>query len=157
MPHSPVQAQKSASTTGFVELPQVVLGLLNFNRTSNSHWGKQETIDALVRIGNQLVLNYSSMNVGHISKRDGSEFKPHKSHRTGVDVDIRPVRKDGRNLPVTIHQAQYDRDETRKLIQVIRQNAKVKLILFNDPVLVKEGLCQRYAGHDNHLHCRFDY
>ena len=31
----------------------------------------------------------------------------------------------------------------------------MKLIYFNDPVLIKEGLTTRFAGHDDHLHVRY--
>ena len=31
----------------------------------------------------------------------------------------------------------------------------MKLIYFNDPVLIKEGLTHRFTGHDDHLHVRF--
>ena len=31
----------------------------------------------------------------------------------------------------------------------------VKVIYFNDPVLIGEGLTTRLAGHDNHLHVRY--
>ena len=141
----------------FIELPQSAVGLYTFHRTANSHWGKEETITALLRIGHILGQQFSAFGVGHISKKDGSVFKPHASHRKGIDVDIRPLRKDGLPRPVTIYQAQYDREATCQLLELIRAQSKVKTILFNDPVLIKEGLCRKYAGHDNHLHVRFDY
>ena len=31
----------------------------------------------------------------------------------------------------------------------------VKLIYFNDPVLIKEGLTRRFVGHDDHVHVRY--
>ena len=31
----------------------------------------------------------------------------------------------------------------------------VKLIYFNDPVLIEQGLVRPYAGHDDHLHIRY--
>ena len=31
----------------------------------------------------------------------------------------------------------------------------MKLIYFNDPVLIREGLTRRFTGHDDHLHVRF--
>ncbi len=31
----------------------------------------------------------------------------------------------------------------------------VKVIYFNDPVLIGEGLTKRLAGHDDHLHVRY--
>ena len=51
----------------------------------------------------------------------------------------------------------YDRTATRALIKAIRAAAPghVKLIYFNDPVLIREGLTTRYTGHDDHLHIRY--
>lgn len=142
----------------FVELPKIVLGLVSFNRRSDTHYGKQETINALIRIGHEWAQSDATpIGVGHISRRDGSRFPPHKSHRKGVDVDIRPMRKDGKNLPVTIQSKMYDAEATRMVVNVIRAQSKVKLILFNDPKLVKAGLTQMYPNHSNHLHVRLDY
>ena len=31
----------------------------------------------------------------------------------------------------------------------------VKLIYFNDPVLIREGLTTHFPGHDDHLHVRY--
>ena len=31
----------------------------------------------------------------------------------------------------------------------------MKLIYFNDPVLISEGLTTWYTGHDDHLHVRY--
>ena len=31
----------------------------------------------------------------------------------------------------------------------------IKVIYFNDPVLIKEGLTTWFAGHDDHLHVRY--
>ena len=31
----------------------------------------------------------------------------------------------------------------------------MKLIYFNDPVLIREGLTPQFRGHDDHLHVRF--
>ena len=51
----------------------------------------------------------------------------------------------------------YDRAATRDLIKAIRATASghVKLIYFNDPVLIREGLTTWYSGHDDHLHIRY--
>jgi hypothetical protein len=51
----------------------------------------------------------------------------------------------------------YDRAATRDLIKAIRATAPrhVKLIWFNDPVLIGEGLTTWHAGHDDHLHIRY--
>jgi hypothetical protein len=76
-----------------------------------------------------------------------------------MDADIRPVRRDGHQCRsgVTWNRRGYDRKATRRLIWTIRKasHGRVKMILFNDPVLIRAGLTQRYPGHDNHLHVRF--
>lgn len=142
----------------FIELPRSAPGIVCNNRTGDSHWGKKEVIEALLRIGALWAATKKTpISVGQISRRNGGPFPPHLSHKLGVDVDIRPMRLDGRNLPVSVTDKAYAADATRVLVYMVRENAKVKLILFNDPALVKAGLTRKYAGHSNHIHVRFDY
>lgn len=144
----------------FSEFPKEADGLVFNNRTPDSHWGKPETVEAMLRIGRLWKERFpnSAISIGQVSRKNGGPMPPHKSHRLGVDVDIRPMRNDLKNLPVTFQdKANYNRDLTWELIRMVRANAKVKLVLFNDPRLIAEGLCQPFAGHDNHLHFRFLY
>ena len=72
---------------------------------------------------------------------------------------LRPIR-DERNqctCGTNWRFASYDRAATRTLIKAIRAAAPghVKLIYFNDPVLIGEGLTRWFAGHDDHLHVRY--
>lgn len=144
----------------FIELPKVADGLVFNNRTSDSHWGKPETIDALLRIGRLWKAQFpkSAISVGHISRKSGARFPPHLSHRLGVDVDLRPMRNDLKNLSVTCDdRINYNRDLTRELIKILRANTRIKTILFNDTGLIAEGLTKFWPQHQNHLHARFSY
>ena len=65
--------------------------------------------------------------------------------KTGLDVDIRPMRKDGMrqgvtwNLPGTKEvNPDYSRELTRDLVNKIISNGDVREIYFNDPVPLKE-------------------
>lgn len=138
----------------FKELP-VSPGLAFNNRTPDSHWGKPEVVDALVRIGKLWGTDRPAISIGHISRKNGGKFPPHNTHKNGDDVDIRPMRKDGKNASVTWRDAQYSQSLTREMIEVIRDNAPIKSILFNDPILIGERLCQAYPNHSNHLHVNF--
>lgn len=91
---------------------------------------------------------------GDISRPGGGDMPGHQGHERGREVDVRPFRDDGRNAPVTWRSPQYDRAATREFVQMVRQEHPDATILFNDPELVREGLVQRYDGHDNHLHLR---
>jgi hypothetical protein len=87
--------------------------------------------------------------VGHLSLREGGDTPDHSQHERGTHVDLRPIRTDRRPNPVTIHEAAYDREETRLLVQSLLAHRNVKRILFNDAQIA--GVVSM-AGHDNHLH-----
>jgi hypothetical protein len=87
--------------------------------------------------------------IGDISLRDGAPMPPHTSHRNGRNTDIRPLRTDGQQIPVTITDDAYDREATRLLAQILLARPTVKKIFFNDPQI--EGVIP-LQGHHNHLH-----
>jgi penicillin-insensitive murein endopeptidase len=90
--------------------------------------------------------------VGNISRADGVKTD-HATHRKGVEVDIRQLRKDGERFPASYLSPDYDRDATRLLIALFGSNAPGRLtILFNDNEIV--GVTPA-AKHDNHFHVQF--
>jgi PKD repeat protein len=124
---------------------------------TSMQYGQQKTIDSLIRIANEwynLHPNGPRIGIGSISFEGGGPFPPHKSHQTGMDVDIR-VMLSGTEGNVRWQDPNYDRDLTRELIQLIRQNGNIKTIYFNDPQLISEGIVKYWPRHDNHLHVRF--
>jgi len=121
-------------------------------------YGKGNTMTLLENIGkNYKRYGEGYISVGNISLKGGGYMRPHSSHRVGLDVDLRPMRMDNRQCtnPMQWNWNGYDRDATRKLVRALRATGRIKLILFNDPVLIREGLVTKYSGHDNHLHVRF--
>ncbi len=84
------------------------------------------------------------MAVGDIGFEHGGDIPGHETHEQGLDVDLRPMR-DAENQcsnGTDYRQTAYDRAATRALIREIRAAAPghVKVIYFNDPVLIGEGL-----------------
>lgn len=87
--------------------------------------------------------------IGDISLAGGPQTPDHASHKNGLQVDVRPLRKDGLEAPVSWWDREYDRESTAKLIEMFRTFAPVTRVLFNDsdiPFVNKE------IGHDNHFH-----
>src|SRR5215217_988123 len=124
----------------------------------NRQYGTKSTVDSLTKIGEEWYKRNPDgprIGVGDISKHGGGKLPPHKSHTRGIDVDIRPIRADKVEGRTTWKEASYSQKLTRELIQLMRMQADIRLIFFNDPTLVKEGLALRWPGHDNHLHVRF--
>ncbi|MFC0252684.1 hypothetical protein [Massilia consociata] len=87
--------------------------------------------------------------IGNISRADGFDDEDHSSHLDGLQVDVRPIRKDGLEVPVTWKDYQYDRDATAKVIELFRTFAPVKFVLFNDTSIPFVRMAKR---HDDHFH-----
>ena len=102
---------------------------------------------------------YGRIAVGDAGFEHGGDIPGHATHEVGLDIDIRLIRDDRNQCRygTNYHLASYDRNATRALIRAIRAAAPghVKLIYFNDPVLIAQGLTTRYAGHDDHIHIRY--
>ncbi|MCS0589051.1 type VI secretion system tube protein TssD [Massilia norwichensis] len=73
----------------------------------------------------------------------------HRSHINGLQVDVRPLRKDGLHLPVTWKQIEYDGEATAKLIEIFFTHPFVKQVLFNDARI--PGV-RHWDRHDDHFY-----
>lgn len=97
--------------------------------------------------------------IGDVGHEHGGDIAGHESHERGLDVDVRPMRRDENQCRwgVNYRSSIYDRAATRELIRAIRAAAAghVKVVYFNDPVLIREGLTRWYRGHDDHVHVRY--
>lgn len=98
--------------------------------------------------------------LGDAGFEHGGDIPGHASHDVGMDIDIWPIRTDSAQCTagrITWQSSTYDRAATRQLAQAIRNAAPghVRLIFFNDPVLIDEGLTTPLDNHDNHLHVRY--
>ncbi|MEM7010612.1 MAG: penicillin-insensitive murein endopeptidase [Verrucomicrobiota bacterium] len=122
--------------------------------TAPKRFGIAAAIEAVVevaRIWSQRRPGGPFIGVGNISKEGGGPLPPHSSHQLGRDIDVRPMRNDGVNGPVTISQSAYSRSLTQELVDLFDANAflLVRRILFNDSGVQGVGF---FDGHDNHLH-----
>lgn len=92
--------------------------------------------------------------VGNISLAGGSPFPGHSTHRSGLEVDLRPLRKDGAEVAVAWSHIAYDREATAKLISLFRSYAPVELVYFNDTKIPGVTL---FVNHDNHFHVKLRF
>jgi peptidoglycan hydrolase-like protein with peptidoglycan-binding domain len=126
-----------------------------------ANWGTAEAIAATEAVGRTVQsLGFGRIAVGDVSFEHGGPIPGHETHRRGLDVDVRPLRKANDQCSVagtTWRSTAYDRAATRQMIQRFRAVAPghVKVIYFNDPILIGEGLTTWFSGHDDHIHVRF--
>jgi hypothetical protein len=111
--------------------------------------GTDEMLRALYDAATSLHKSGVEFGVGDISLAQGGEMLPHKTHRTGKNADLRPVRNDGTRGPTSIGDPTYSQTSTRTLVEALLANSAVTRILFNDADI--PGV-RNYPGHHNHLH-----
>lgn len=95
--------------------------------------------------------------IGNISIDGGEQYDKHATHRKGIEMDCRPVRKDkmtGQPARCSYREtAVYDREATIKLIGLFVQHPWVRLVYFNDPEVQRVlGRVTSCPGHDDHFH-----
>jgi peptidoglycan hydrolase-like protein with peptidoglycan-binding domain len=125
-----------------------------------ANWGTAAAIGQVEAAGVRVFeLGHGRVAIGDIGLEHGGDIAGHESHEYGLDVDVRPMRRleDQCRIGVSWRSSAYDRAATRDLVRAIRATASghIKLIWFNDPVLVREGLVRWHSGHDDHLHIRY--
>lgn len=125
-----------------------------------ANWGTAAAIGQLQAAAHVVVhAGHGRVALGDIGFEHGGDIPGHVSHEQGLDVDVRPLRRDEEQCVrgVDRRSSAYDRAATRDLVDAIRATARghVRLIYFNDPVLVAEGRTTWRTGHDDHLHIRY--
>jgi hypothetical protein len=136
---------------GYILLPQISGNGYYPYSTVDRQYGTVATVKTLVSVCQKFVTKFPDLQIGigDMSFADGSEMSPHKTHRNGRNADIRPLRTDGKHRPVTITDAEYSRERTKVLVELLRLETNLKSILFNDAHIA--GVTP-WEGHDNHLH-----
>tara|TARA_R110002072_G_scaffold131564_1_gene271113 strand:- start:247 stop:876 length:630 start_codon:yes stop_codon:yes gene_type:complete len=142
------------SQAGFIQLRASGTGyetyVAGFRR-----WGKPNLIYGIMRVGGRLNQGgLPLLSVGDISYERGGAMAGHSSHQVGTDADFSLMYSDKVNRGGTIYHPRYSSAWTTIAIRLLRTEVSTALVLFNDRTVIKAGLSQYYAGHDNHFHFR---
>jgi murein endopeptidase len=85
-----------------------VYGQLN-NKPSHGayQYAHPSMMTAILRVEREWqAIDKRKFGVGDISLAGGPAYKDHRTHMSGLEVDIRPLCRDGLQLPVTLHELQ---------------------------------------------------
>jgi hypothetical protein len=140
-------------------IPESGVGFVTNNRTNNSHFATEVVHDLLIKIAGLWHENHADhpISIGQLSHKGGGSFEPsHHQHQHGIEADMRPLRKDGQNIPTHFESADYSRELTREFVKLLRKHARMHRVWFNDPQLIKESLTTHMDKHGDHLHCWFE-
>jgi penicillin-insensitive murein DD-endopeptidase len=154
----PLRPRPTQDSRGFFMLPQApmdsgyyVYGELYKKPARGAYqYAHPIMMVAILRVALQWqAIDKRRIGIGDISLAGGIQTPDHASHKNGLQVDIRPLRTDGREDPVCWWDAKYDRDSTARLIELFRTFAPVTGVLFNDSSI---PFVRNAKRHDNHFH-----
>ena len=157
---TPAELRQLNNTRVDTQLPDRGPGFQGYY-AANRRYGTERTIETLKTVAARYhEATGQTLRVGDISRRGGGDIDGHGSHEQGRNVDIDMAFNDGRtdiernreSRNASWRSPAYDRDATRRLVQEIKRANPNIQVLFNDPVLVAEGLVRAFPNHDNHLH-----
>ena len=150
-PELPPAPSQQVDPCGFAQLPQNPKGGGYYSYGTPARGAGQYGIPGTIRLIEDVARQRNGVpfGVGNISLAKGGRFDPHKSHRNGTDIDIRPLRSDGAGRPADWRQPGYDRAATQALIDAFRASGQVRTIWFNDPAI--KGV-RPYPKHNDHFH-----
>lgn len=137
-----------------VELPPVGVGYYYYG-AANQRWMLPQVMAALGEACATMYRDFGlEVGIGNASLEHGGPVAGHVSHQGGLDVDVRPARRDRQPLPVNIktQPKEYDQFLTRTLINRLQRVRFTKFII-NDSALAGMAGISSLKGHDDHLHC----
>jgi Penicillin-insensitive murein endopeptidase len=144
-----------ANNSNFYLLPQLGgCGYISYS-PRDRQFGTKKTIETIMQLASDYFINEGvEIQIGDMSFESGATMSPHSTHKDGKCMDIRPMRKDKKHIPINISQDQYDKSATELFVKVLLAHENVKKVLFNDSTIGGVHWCK---GHDNHLHVTFHH
>lgn len=109
-------------------------------------WGTQETVDYLVAAMKVVFAEYPDAHqlyVGHLSAQRGGALSPHKSHRTGSDVDISYFYSAQPKWYARATAQNLDLAKTWAFVRALVTETDVKFILIDASI---QSLLREYAA-----------
>lgn len=152
-------------------------------RSPHLSWGTETTIRSIERVVAEVRCRYPDtppLAVGNVSRREGGWLRSHRSHQSGLDVDLGFYYRHGYDWYLEATEDNLDRERTWALIDALVAMGNVQYVFVDrrieawlEETAVRAGLdeARRVAifegtptepaivlharGHDDHLHVRF--
>lgn len=140
------------SSKGFIQFPNKGIGYDRYliDPKGDDNWGKPEFVNMLKEIAKKWYEKdkKNKISFGDLSRKNGGELKPHKSHQNGDDADLclfyNGNRIENMDLP------SYDKKKCQEFVSFLETEfPSIKEILFGDKTI--KGV-KVVSGHRNHMH-----
>jgi Bacterial SH3 domain/Penicillin-insensitive murein endopeptidase len=151
----PADAQAQESSQGYIEMPESPDGtwVLTSRTGSGRNWGTPTFVRWLVMVAEEWKRRHPEgpfLRIGDMSKPDGTDFPPHKTHRDGLTADL---FTSPRNI---CHVNWEDQELTLELAELMADLGARQILYNGDLVCEHVAVAQPWPQHDDHFHVVID-
>ncbi|MCO5171467.1 MAG: SH3 domain-containing protein [Planctomycetes bacterium] len=148
-------ARANESPLGYIEMPVSEDGtwVLSSPPGSGRNWGTPVFVRHLIMVAKEWRRRHPNgpfLRIGDMSKPDGTDFPPHKTHKDGLTADI---FTSPRNI---CHVDFPDQDLTLELAQLFHDYGARQILYNGQKVIDAVSVAQRWPKHDDHFHIVID-
>lgn len=129
------------------------------DKTDQHDWGTDWLAQTLIGAGAAYWRSWqathpsaSPLTLNDASLPTGGDTPKHAGHETGMGIDLRLPRTDGKVGGILTTDKLFDRSAMRQQLIALRAQPLFKRVYLNDLELNGEGLCLRLDGHTDHAH-----
>ncbi|MBL4846067.1 MAG: penicillin-insensitive murein endopeptidase [Planctomycetes bacterium] len=146
---------QGTSSKGYIEMPKSEDGtyVLTHRPGSGRNWGTPAFVRFLVMVSREWKKRHPNgpiLRIGDMSKPDGSNFPPHKTHKDGLTADLFTSPKNA------CHVRFPDQRLTLELAQLM-VDLGARQILYNGDLVTKTiPIAKKWPKHDDHFHVVID-
>lgn len=148
-------SSQEISPKGYIEMPTAEdsAWILTSRTGSGRNWGKPAFVRYLALVAREWLRRHPEgprLRIGDMSKPDGSDFPPHKTHKDGLTADIftSPQNACHVNYP--------NQGLTLELAQLMVDYGAKQILYNGDLVVANVPIAQKWPKHDNHFHVVID-
>jgi len=154
-----LEAQEGSKTApqtsplGYIEMPPSEDGTWVLSSGPAHNWGTPAFIRHLILVAREWRRRHPDgpvLRLGDLSKADGSDHPPHKTHKDGLTADVFTSPKN------VCHIDFEDQRLTLELAQLFHDYGARQILYNGDLVTEKVPVAQKYPKHDDHFHVVID-
>ncbi|WDV47905.1 peptidoglycan-binding domain-containing protein [Clostridiaceae bacterium M8S5] len=149
------------SSAGLVRMLEFGIGYItSFGDHNDIKWLTPEVAESIVTACKEWSEQSTTLIQLSEMSAEGGTTSGHISHQKGIDIDIRPLKKDDSLGGTNVDYSNYSREKTENFIKILLSDSNVDSIFFEDSVLYNKYTKVRpYKKapelHKHHLHVHF--
>jgi len=141
------------SSAGYIEMPSDDAYVLTAPSGSGRNWGRPVFVRYLTLVAREWLRRHPDgprLRIGDMSKPDGSNFPPHKTHKDGLTADLFTTPRNACHVDFP------NQDLTLELAELLHELGAKQILYNGKKVIDAVPVAKSWPKHDDHFHVVID-